>query len=171
MAEQRRSLPFGNQKVFAVKVGGQTLGLRHGHAVTGQVFMQDKTVGLQLRPQQAQIHTLKGPVGPRRLDEEGMGLLLGPAGQIPRAKVPREVLLPGYLAHGIPAVANLAVRRHPVRGAGARIYFQCIGIRQASDHDGNAENCSKFDKIASRNINSHGFFLFGSRLRRRLQAS
>ena len=56
--------------------------------------MQDEAVGLQFRPQKAQVHALEYPVGPRCLDEECVGLLLGPAGQIACAKVPRERLLP-----------------------------------------------------------------------------
>ena len=171
MSDQRRRLPFGNQKVFAIEPGCQTFRLRNGHAVAEEFFMQDEAVRLQFRPQKAQVHALEYPVGPRCLDEECVGLLLGPTGQIACAKVPRERLLSGHFAQGVPPVTGLAVRRHPVQRTGSRMHFERMGIGQAPDHHGNTEKHAKFDKLASRTIHRHRFLQFEIPLRKNLQAS
>lgn len=94
MSDQRRRLPFGNQKIFAIEPGCQTFWLRNSHAVAEEFFMQNEAVGLQFRPQKAQVHALEYPVGPRCLDEECVGLLLGPADRSRARKSRANVFCP-----------------------------------------------------------------------------
>jgi hypothetical protein len=127
------------------------------HPVALQILRRDQSVGLQVVAQHTQIDAFECTIGLRGVDQEGMTLLVRPAGQVAGAKVARKSLLAGDLCECIGAVAQPAIgverTRHRVR---RRIKLQRCGIGSNQvEAKGNARSNAAVEQFSARDRGPH----------------